>query len=578
MLQQILRDMYIDPEILEELSDDQKQILFFKMREEQIRRWKIAEEELLAEEKLEPRLSMKSKKHVNFYCDGEEKLIIDVITEPEEDMNDLKSKQEAMTLKKAEEQAKKEGAHKKKGLEEVEAKRKEELRMKEEAERAQQEKEEKEAEGRRKAEEEAIYETLKAARLQKEKEDLELKIREDQKRNEEEQKKKEEETKKKQEEQKKRDEERRVHDEKEKKRIDHELQEEEDKRKEEIYQIMKIEQEEKFKSEEEEVERIDNEWKEREAKAKEAEQQRRSSFSQGKQEFERMRKLKKEKAELEKMRKPNTPGSDATVLINKSASLDIPDGPPDVSVVAATMTAPSVVTLPKQPTTSAAATSPVTNHKSRTLPSKRNPTTRPDLPRPTISTPVNVTSTRDETSTINVLKYVVKPSRPPPAPVNGAKEVTLKRVNKPTRPPRPKSKLEVVTWWKEVEYEKLSGLDDMKRPMEWFHGVITRHEAEKLLSNKKQGSYLVRVSERVWGYTISFKDIGRCKHFLIDTVTGGYQFFGMEQIVHISLNELVLHHKDNPISGLGQELLLYPCGQEKSRPDYEHLFVDNTPI
>ena len=36
------------------------------------------------------------------------------------------------------------------------------------------------------------------------------------------------------------------------------------------------------KSEEEEVERIDNEWKEREAKAKEAEQQRRSSFSQGK--------------------------------------------------------------------------------------------------------------------------------------------------------------------------------------------------------------------------------------------------------------------------------------------------------
>ena len=71
-----------------------------------------------------------------------------------------------------------------------------------------------------------------------------------------------------------------------------------------------------------------------------------------------MRKLKKEKAELEKMRKPNTPGSDATVLINKSASLDIPDGPPDVSVVAATMTAPSVITLPKQ-ATSAAATSPV---------------------------------------------------------------------------------------------------------------------------------------------------------------------------------------------------------------------------
>jgi SH2 domain-containing protein 4A len=112
----------------------------------------------------------------------------------------------------------------------------------------------------------------------------------------------------------------------------------------------------------------------------------------------------------------------------------------------------------------------------------------------------------------------------------------------------------------------------------FFSGVITRHEAEKLLGNKKQGSYLVRVSERVWGYTISFKDIGRCKHFLIDTIHGGYQFFGMEQIVHNSLNELVEYHKRYPISGLGQEVLLYPCGQEKSRPDYEHLFVDNTLI
>ena len=40
---------------------------------------------------------------------------------------------------------------------------------------------------------------------------------------------------------------------------------------------------------------------------------------------------------------------------------------------------------------------------------------------------------------------------------------------------------------------------------EWFHGIITRREAEQLLLEKTMGAFLIRVNENRFGYSLSFR-------------------------------------------------------------------------
>ena len=49
-----------------------------------------------------------------------------------------------------------------------------------------------------------------------------------------------------------------------------------------------------------------------------------------------------------------------------------------------------------------------------------------------------------------------------------------------------------------------------------FKGVIDRGAAERLLEEKPVGSFLVRLSKRIWGYTVSVR--GTIKDFSYHTV------------------------------------------------------------
>lgn len=82
-------------------------------------------------------------------------------------------------------------------------------------------------------------------------------------------------------------------------------------------------------------------------------------------------------------------------------------------------------------------------------------------------------------------------------------------------------------------------------------GIISRQESEALLTNAVEGSFLVRVSERIWGYTLSYRNPSGFKHFLIDASGDHYNFLGVDQNRHATLADLINFHKVNfPIGHL----------------------------
>ncbi|XP_065756004.1 SH2 domain-containing protein 4A isoform X2 [Phocoena phocoena] len=171
-----------------------------------------------------------------------------------------------------------------------------------------------------------------------------------------------------------------------------------------------------------------------------------------------------------------------------------------------------------------------------------------------------------------------KPRRPPLPP----KPQFLSPSGHPCRPlrnqaaARPASRSahgDIVRWFREEQLPLRAGyLGTSDSIAPWFHGILTVQRANELLSTCVPGSFLIRVSERIKGYVLSYLSKDGCKHFLIDASTDSYSFLGADQLQHASLADLVEYHKEEPITSLGKELLLYPCGQQEQPPDYQGLF------
>ncbi|KAI6239654.1 SH2 domain-containing protein [Aphelenchoides fujianensis] len=125
------------------------------------------------------------------------------------------------------------------------------------------------------------------------------------------------------------------------------------------------------------------------------------------------------------------------------------------------------------------------------------------------------------------------------------------------RPPKPANRQAIIRWFREVELPIGTGLDyHTREPLIWFHGILSRRATDSLLANQPAGAFLVRISERIWGYTVSYAAGGdEVKHFLVEKIDEGYQFMGTNQVVHESLEALVQFHESKPITSKGRELL-----------------------
>ncbi|XP_034523308.1 SH2 domain-containing protein 2A isoform X2 [Ailuropoda melanoleuca] len=88
----------------------------------------------------------------------------------------------------------------------------------------------------------------------------------------------------------------------------------------------------------------------------------------------------------------------------------------------------------------------------------------------------------------------------------------------------------------------------------WFHGFITRREAERLLEPKPEGCYLVRFSESAVTFVLTYRSRTCCRHFLLAQLRDGRHVVLGEDSAHERLQDLLRHYTACPLSPYGETL------------------------
>ncbi|KAM9061516.1 SH2 domain-containing protein 7, partial [Sarcophilus harrisii] len=89
---------------------------------------------------------------------------------------------------------------------------------------------------------------------------------------------------------------------------------------------------------------------------------------------------------------------------------------------------------------------------------------------------------------------------------------------------------------------------------EWFHGFITRKQAEELLRDKPLGCFLIRLSDKAMGYILSYKGYNRCRHFVISQLQNRRYLISGDTCNHATLTDLISYYQGAKIEPFGETL------------------------
>ncbi|XP_038017790.1 SH2 domain-containing protein 2A isoform X1 [Motacilla alba alba] len=115
-------------------------------------------------------------------------------------------------------------------------------------------------------------------------------------------------------------------------------------------------------------------------------------------------------------------------------------------------------------------------------------------------------------------------------------------------------------WFEQTQAQRLGPGGELPS---WFHGFISRREAEELLRDQPLGCFLVRFSESTVGFVLSYRGRDRCRHFVLDQLPDGRYVILGERSAHAELAQLLRHHATAPVTPYREFLTVpLPCARK----------------